>query len=440
MYLRTNVTKDYYNGSLTVNTSSPSFSSRNRGSKTYTNTPNYKLLKVKRELPDNPYSLTDEVISPMSYGYLQFNKFDKTYYGIRRTSSAPVSLVYGHASYLDPSYFWINELDARRVTKLLLKVKDQKVNMMQVIAERRQIFDMMNLTVKRLSTAVILLREGRPGMALNALRASHGLTGIRETRLMQGQDKAKPESVFSAWLSIAYGWKPALQDLFGAAEQLASTNLNENLEKARTRDFKVMESSVRTPGSNAGSIYTTLMETVEKRTTKITIGYQVKFSLFNSPEHTMAKIGLTNPAYLAWELLPFSFVYDWILPLGNYINSWDATFGLKFKSGTKTVKIEQEYRMEGQTIPRAQQSANQWQFEGTKSSYQRKVTFSRTVLNDFPFPAIPHFKNPFSTHHIVNGLALFGVLTGATSKQNPYLSTAVFASGGIVLFNDLKEG
>jgi len=50
------------------------------------------------------------------------------------------------------------------------------------------------------------------------------------------------------------------------------------------------------------------------------------------------RISLGNPMELAWELIPFSFVVDWFLPIGNWISALDATLHVTGTWGTVTTK------------------------------------------------------------------------------------------------------
>lgn len=44
---------------------------------------------------------------------------------------------------------------------------------------------------------------------------------------------------------------------------------------------------------------------------------------------TLDQCGLINPLSVAWELVPFSFVVDWFLPIGTYINSMSDYAGTR---------------------------------------------------------------------------------------------------------------
>lgn len=40
------------------------------------------------------------------------------------------------------------------------------------------------------------------------------------------------------------------------------------------------------------------------------------------------QLGLVNPAYVLWDAVPFSFVADWFLPVGRYLQSYSDWVGL----------------------------------------------------------------------------------------------------------------
>jgi len=56
----------------------------------------------------------------------------------------------------------------------------------------------------------------------------------------------------------------------------------------------------------------------------------------NGPElASLKQFGLANPLSIAWELVPWSFVVDWVLPVGEFLDACTATFGLTFKDGCR---------------------------------------------------------------------------------------------------------
>jgi hypothetical protein len=58
------------------------------------------------------------------------------------------------------------------------------------------------------------------------------------------------------------------------------------------------------------------------------------------------KLGFVNPAVIAWELVPFSFVVDWFVPVGNFLSQWTDFVGLSLQNGytTKSAYVESRER------------------------------------------------------------------------------------------------
>lgn len=81
---------------------------------------------------------------------------------------------------------------------------------------------------------------------------------------------------------------------------------------------------------------------------------------------TASSLGLTNPAFVIWDMIPYSHVIDWGIGVGNYLNNLDALAGVKRVSAHYTVK-NHAYR----------EILSVW---GGKGTGYRMVT-SRSILN-----------------------------------------------------------
>lgn len=56
---------------------------------------------------------------------------------------------------------------------------------------------------------------------------------------------------------------------------------------------------------------------------------KARFTVRNSSVKSLVQLGLTNPAEVAWEVVPFSFVIDWFIPVGNFLSSLDSLVGVQ---------------------------------------------------------------------------------------------------------------
>lgn len=119
----------------------------------------------------------------------------------------------------------------------------------------------------------------------------------------------------------------------------------------------------------------------------------------------VTNVGLTNPLEVAWELVPFSFVLDWALPIGEWLSVLDADLGWRFRSGSCT-----HFRKTNVSCRRLYDNyayvKGDWR-GGTKS-----VAMDRKVYHDSPLPRFPSIKNPFSLGHVANGFALLAAIFG----------------------------
>lgn len=62
---------------------------------------------------------------------------------------------------------------------------------------------------------------------------------------------------------------------------------------------------------------------VFETTTRGKARYLVKDATLKS----LAQCGISNPLLLGWELIPYSFVVDWLFPVGEYLSALDALNG-----------------------------------------------------------------------------------------------------------------
>jgi hypothetical protein len=119
------------------------------------------------------------------------------------------------------------------------------------------------------------------------------------------------------WLEYKYGWMPVLQDIHGAAKTLADIQY-----KPRNHVFHSRVKSQdlwRRDGMNGPIRYEA------KAWCRVRV---------NTPSLSLGnKIGALNPLTVAWELIPFSFVADWFVNIGDCIAEATAFAGLTILDG-----------------------------------------------------------------------------------------------------------
>jgi hypothetical protein len=378
--------------------------------KTWARTPNYQVKLATGTLPMNSYSVYKE----------------ETWWGQGHFDSVPLSGATASNIYkadgIPPSLFNVGvggppsvssatrtSVKTRANNKFLENLKNQKLNLAQALAERKRTADLIANSIRRMVEAFRALRRRDLEEALRILgagkpsrRKMRRIGAIWKGPIRRGSRPSEGEfqNASSVWLEIQYGWRPLLNDIYESAQAI---------EKAQDHSSK----KTRCKGSSAWTDKAVnryrfnRVDVIDKVNINVRGSYVVWFSLPNSPR-TLSQLGFTNPAYLAWELTPFSFVVDWFIPIGNALNSLDSTFGLTFEKGCYSEKIVT-------SVHRTQSGATTATHRTTGScvNFQSSHRFTRTGLLDFPMVMMPEFKNPLSFEHAANAIALLvQVFTG----------------------------
>lgn len=317
--------------------------------------------------------------------------------------------------------------------KALSNLKNQNVNYSQTIAESNQVARLIAGSAKKIAGSFRALRKGDARGALQALglkmtpkqsRAAP-LKRLREARNLSRRElraagkspdlfvkvggrvrrvkdgnvdllKTNAKAVADAHLEIQYGWKPLLRDVYGAAKDRFDE------EKADPNLYRITVRATKSEVRDISGEYN--LSAVAKTQRNGTLTYSARcryyYTLVNPQLATMSQIGVTNPANLAWELLPWSFVADWFAPIGGWINSWDAQLGWSFLGGCYTAWWEVDYS--GVCRPR---SPSDPQFSTSVGRFRKKYVY-RSTGGPTAFTNFPGFKNPFSRTHVANAIAL----------------------------------
>jgi len=133
----------------------------------------------------------------------------------------------------------------------------------------------------------------------------------------------------------------------------------------------------------------------------------VKVILYGSVQNealiAVNRAGLLNPFSIAWELVPYSFLIDWALPIGQTLSAFSATAGLAFKGGSASHTVNSHADV---NVPLG--TSNAWYESPNSDTLTGKIeskTFGRSTYGSFPVPSLA-FKSPLSTTHIAEAGAL----------------------------------
>lgn len=353
--------------------------------------------KVKRvNLPINPYTLT---ITRTNLGQgVNFRTAKLFPEQFQNKAVASTSIIDEIPSL--PSFD--SSLEGRAIRKLAERADVDINNVAQDLVQFRQTTNMIARSATRIASSYSALRKGNFSSAVKSLHNPKGQT--YRNRPSHSRDLA------SNWLELQYGWKPLLQDIDGSMRSLANFLHSSDIVRS-VRASSKSESKYRWPIRFAnqpidfGNSSPLSVIGYGDRESLNVVSLGVRFKLDNAMKAFYSQTGFTSPVNLAWELLPYSFVVDWFLPIGPYLESMSYFEGMRFIDGHKTyfVRLRDFAQLSfNGTLPRSPA----WNTRLRALYDQEVVVVVREKLVSFPLQQYPQFKNPFSTQHALNAVAL----------------------------------
>ena len=139
------------------------------------------------------------------------------------------------------------------------------------------------------------------------------------------------KNVANAWLSLHFGWVPLVQDIYSALEILDRP----------PRDMKI-KGSARSGLSTWGQL--DMYGSGIRNSSTYACRMGARQIITDAHLAQISALGLVNPASVAWELVPYSFVVDWFSNVGQVLNSYTDFVGIELVDGYTT--LYQDYRRE----------------------------------------------------------------------------------------------
>jgi hypothetical protein len=269
----------------------------------------YTANAGQRQVQWNPYSMahrhfriTSKVSRSSDWTYCQlYDSVDGDSYGPDSILAAECTLGFGdnipasfpHMLFND---LWGVEDEYKVLAKLLNKVKSHSYNVGVALAEVDKLSSGIVSTIKQLGFGAADLASGR--FSSFARRFGTYPPSKSVTRKLNTKD-------FSGrFLEMRYAWQPAVQDAFEAAKAFEA--LSNGPRKQVFRTSRHVSRDLAVDGN-----WTVSQWQLEAKRSYTYEAYEELGAL--------RQMGLGNPASILWERLPYSFVIDWFLPIGTYL-------------------------------------------------------------------------------------------------------------------------
>lgn len=348
---------------------------------------------------DNPYTLTaakwhDICVERWAADYQSYDP--KICFPPTKTFQGGLIYTFGYPSW-SPESLLQSEDQFKLINKLRAKVIGSDFNMSVAMAELNESADLIANAARRIARYMGYMAKGQYAHALEALLGELAPGTARRVR-----DRGRRrEEIASRHLEMQYGWKPLLQDTVAGAEALAEA-LNAPVRKsyrARVRVEKNYSKHTTIGGSCLGPPSDYVGAAVKTHSRSIICRFTEKPSV---PK----LLGLLDPEVVAWEKVPFSFVADWFIPVGDWLQARGFAQGLDavfIQSDKKTGRAFPPY-----TKDRAQLIVSNPEDVLAVQPDFFKVEFSRVILTslDVPKPRMQPLNKVLSWSRAANAVAL----------------------------------
>lgn len=229
------------------------------------------------------------------------------------------------------------------------------------------------------SLAMITKRSRQLFLAARALRRLRffefaNILGIRgyhpPTRSRVKRITESGGDVSDLWLEAVFGWRPLIQDIYQATQVLQ-------------QDFGFSRFIVRT--RRAGNMVKLPDPTYPYYDNSYSVGYTSfaylggKVRVTNPNLFLANQLGLTNPAAVFYDAIPFSFVLDWFIPVQKFLTSFQNELGLELSG----LYFGYGYKANGQYTFRDFQGKPE-EFGGCST----KIWLNRTTPSTLPIPSV----------------------------------------------------
>lgn len=283
-----------------------------------------------------------------------------------------------------PGWFWTNSFNRANV-ECMNRLVEGKVQAMNDLLEARRTLDMLSEATRSAANALIAFRRG------------HFKAAMRH--LLGPGNHPVSRKIADRWLQFVYGWKPLASSIHDYQELLKAKTDTRKILRA-SREIKDGFDQKWSDAKATGYYHTANGQVSGRASVKVILYAEVSLQYVQAAKTW----GVSNPASIAWEAAPYSFVVDWLIPVGNVIEAWGGRAGLSFLTGSRTNywNGSGEVSLVAVSVDNSWNSGSVSQMSKVRLNHKEVV---RTRLTAFPYP-IPYFKNPFSTTHVASALAL----------------------------------
>jgi len=269
------------------------------------------------------------------------------------------------------------------------------------MVEGRKTVNMIGDISRRLLGAYRNVRRGKFSEAADLLLMdppSH-----RRQKSMKREALRGAQGLSKNWLMYRYGIRPLIQDVYNGIDAYSTIASSRSDDIIYTGFSRSNDSSNGYNGSSNASILHAIT---------------IKAKVQNDDVRNMSALGLDNPALIAWELVPFSFMFDWFLPVGTWLEAMKTPSGFTFTNGCEGVLTKQSAAFK---LPSGFISGDinrGWELTTGSAGEYKKEHFDRKIITAFPTPSsLPTTKSLSKALSLPKVIDVVSILTNLSTNR-----------------------
>lgn len=252
-----------------------------------------------------------------------------------------------------------NQVYAKVYPSFVDQVKGASAELAVSLAERQQSIDMI---VKRCNQLAKAYREVR------RCRFARARKTLRMTAPLPRGLKASAKEAGNNWLEFWLGWSPLVGDI-GNAVDVLQLPMPPFFVKARAS-----ESFVDISGYSGGVPYggNRVLSTRLDTTVRWILSGRVQVT--NPNLYLANQLGFVNPVAVFWATVPFSFIVDWFVNVGDFLGSFTDFWGVDLRDVYRTrYSVVGKTERDTWTYPPAAKSDKAYMYVGRVVSMHRNL-------------------------------------------------------------------
>lgn len=290
-------------------------------------TPGYRaLVRSGSKLPENAF-LYQERQRTLQKAYI-FSRL------VTGSSFSQRTVTYGEIGWLSSAYIFAPKATYSLNSRLISKMKGEQWNVPIFFAEASKTRAMV---VQRATHLAHLVNSLRKGDIVSFVRGLHNSVAApskaRVNRFRKEFGTDAKSAAANMWLEARYGWIPFMKDVHDAVMTVQDTASQPVRMRGSVRASVSQSGVINADNINLFDSGSVLIKGNEKTSWKESQRAVWRFT--PNAADLPARFGLVNPLEVAWELVPFSFVVDWFVPIGDYLSALDVPLRVSHDSLSK---------------------------------------------------------------------------------------------------------